>query len=283
MIEPANAFLDRIPKVFLVVLGVALVMIVGGINLLSVDAKYFVLLYLVPIALTSWYAGVVAGGGIASLSLLYGLLPAFATGGFPESWGELLVSGSAFFIEAVAVARLRGKLDDLWRMATLDSLTGLPNAQAFLELMARETIECEGQNTLTLVYVDLGGVDRVNRSLGHAAGDQVLCSIGQVIKQNMPRPDLIGRVGGTTFAMRLSHASAESVNATIRQLQTRLYEVRRKSLLAITFSISVMTCAEAPSTVAGLMHEAENRLRRPKALHHDALNIVQIDSVSALH
>jgi len=44
-----------------------------------------------------------------------------------------------------------------------------------------------------------------------------------------------------------------------------------------------MTCAKAPRTVAGLMHEAESRLRRSKARHHDALNIVQIDSASALH
>jgi diguanylate cyclase (GGDEF)-like protein len=193
------------------------------------------------------------------------------------------VSGIVFFIAAGVASRLRAKLDKLARMATQDPLTGLPNVQAFFELMARETIECAGQNALTLVYVDLGGVDRVNRSLGHAAGDQVLCSIGQVIKQNMPRPDLIGRVGGTTFAMLLPRASAQSVNTTIRQLQTRLYEVRRGSLMAITFSISVITCAEAPGTVAGLMREAENRLRRSKAFHHDALNIVQIDSSSALH
>jgi diguanylate cyclase (GGDEF)-like protein len=283
MLQPVDAFLERLPKPFLVALGIALVMIIGGVNLLSLSAKHFMSLYLVPIALTGWYAGGMAGGGIALLSLMYGLLPALLSGGFPESWGEHVVSGSVFFIEAAFMARLRGKFDSLSRMATLDSLTGLPNAQAFFELMARETIECEGQNALTLVYVDLGGVDRVNRSLGHAAGDQMLCTIGQVIKQNMPRPDLIGRVGGTTFAMLLPHASAENVNATIRQLQTRLYEVRCKSLLAITFSISVMTCVEAPRTVAGLMHEAENHLQRSNTLHHDALNIVQIDSASALH
>jgi diguanylate cyclase (GGDEF)-like protein len=178
---------------------------------------------------------------------------------------------------------LRQKMEWLSRMATQDALTGLPNAQGFCELMARETVECGGQNPLTLIYVDLGGVERINRSLGQSAGDQVLCSMAQVIKENMPRPDLIGRVGGTTFAMLLPDAAAESVKATIRELQTRLYEVRRTALLAITFSINVVTCAEAPRTVAGLMHEAEKRLRRSKARHHDALNIVQVDSPSVLH
>jgi len=283
MIQTVDAFLARIPKPFLIALGVASVMIVGGLNLLSFNANHFVLLYVIPIAFTGWYVGATAGCGIAVVSLSYVFLPAFAGKGTSASWDDLLVSGGLFFLVAITVARLRGKVEKLLRMAMLDALTGLPNAQGFVELMARETIGCAGQNPLTLVYVDLGGVERVNRSLGHSAGDQLLCSIGQIIKQNTPRPELIGRVGGTTFAMLLPNAGTESIKATIRELQTRLYEVRRTSLLAITFSISVMTCVEAPRTVAGLMHEAENHLRRSKAHHHDALNIVQVDSPSALH
>jgi diguanylate cyclase (GGDEF)-like protein len=283
MMQPVDAFLERIPKPFVFALGIALVMTIGGIDLLSAPARHFAFLYLGPIALVSWYVGGMAGSGIALLSLLYGFLPAFTSRGIPGSWEELLVSGGVFFLEAIAVAQLRRKLANLSRMATLDALTGLPNALAFFELMTRQTQQCRGQNPLTLVYVDLGGVDRVNRSLGHAAGDQLLCTMAQVIKQNLPRPELIGRVGGTTFALLLPNAGAESVKATVRQLQTRLYEARRKSLLAITFSISAMTCTEAPPSVAGLMREAESRLRRSKARHHDALNIVQIDSFSALH
>jgi diguanylate cyclase (GGDEF)-like protein len=283
MLQPVDAFLEGVPKPFLVAFGTALVMTVGGIDLLSASAGHFSFLYLGPIAFVSWYVGRMAGGGIALLSLLYGFFAAFASVGISRSWDQLSISAIVFFLEAIGVAQLREKLNNLSRMATLDALTGLPNAQAFFELMARETTQCGGQNPLTLVYVDLGGLERINRSVGHAAGDQVLCTMAQVIKQNIQRRDLIGRVGGTTFALLLPNVDAESVKTTIRQLQTRLYEARRKSLLAVTFTISVMSCADAPRTVAGLMLEAETRLRRSKARHHDALNIVQIDSLSTLH
>jgi diguanylate cyclase (GGDEF)-like protein len=283
MLQSLAAFLERIPKSFLIAFGFASVMIVGGLDLLTTTAPQFVLLYLAPIAFTAWYVGAAAACCIGATSLLYGILPALAGSETRIPWDGFVISGTSFFLVAFTVATLRQKMEWLSRMATQDALTGLPNAQGFCELMARETVECGGQNPLTLIYVDLGGVERINRSLGQSAGDQVLCSIAQVIKENMPRPDLIGRVGGTTFAMLLPDAAAESVKATIRELQTRLYEVRRTALLAITFSINVVTCAEAPRTVAGLMHEAEKRLRRSKARHHDALNIVQVDSPSVLH
>jgi diguanylate cyclase (GGDEF)-like protein len=283
MMQSFAAFLERMPKSFLIAFGLASVMIVGGLDLLTITAPQFVLLYLAPIVFTAWYVGAAAGCCIAAASLLYGILPALAGWETRAAWDGFVISGASFFLVAFTAATLRQKVEWLSRMATRDALTGLPNAQGFFELMARETVECGGQNPLTFVYVDLGGVERVNRSLGHSAGDQVLCSIAQVIKENMPRPDLIGRVGGTTFAMLLPDAATESVKATIRELQTRLYEVRRTALLAITFSINVVTCAEAPRTVAGLMHEVEKRLQRSKARHHDALNIVHVDSSSVLH
>jgi diguanylate cyclase (GGDEF)-like protein len=202
---------------------------------------------------------------------------------FPVLWDNLLIPGAVFFLTASAVAQLRRKLDNLSQIATRDFLTGLPNSQAFAEITARETERCKGVDPLTLVYIDLGGLDGINHTSGHSKGDQVLCAIGQVIKQNMPRQELIGRVGGTTFAVLLPKTGTETAKAAIWQLQTQLHEARRKILLPITFSISAMTCAKAPRTVAGLLHEAETRLRRSGGRDHDALDICHVDTVSALH
>lgn len=85
-------------------------------------------------------------------------------------------------------------------LAETDMLTGLLNRRAFLE-RSRRMVE-DGQ-AAALLLLDADHFKRINDSLGHAAGDECLLAIGDLIRQHAGRDDVLGRIGGEEFALCL--------------------------------------------------------------------------------
>lgn len=90
------------------------------------------------------------------------------------------------------------------QLAATDSVTGLPNRQAFLDhvdgMIAREGA------ALTLVLLDLDYFKNINDTLGHHAGDAVLVATAQQLNtmgdgEGCLRPDLVARLGGDELAL----------------------------------------------------------------------------------
>jgi diguanylate cyclase (GGDEF)-like protein len=119
---------------------------------------------------------------------------------------DTLLAGSAvsivrMILEYEAVAR------DMAYQARTDPLTGLLNRRAFMEEVRRQIIRLDREREAgTLMFVDLDAFKAVNDRLGHAAGDQVLIHVADLLR-NLVRPfDLITRLGGDEFAVWLSGA-----------------------------------------------------------------------------
>jgi len=111
----------------------------------------------------------------------------------------------------------------------------------------------------------------------------MLCMIAQTIKQNVPRPELVGRVGGTAFAVLLPNVTFQDASAILEKIQKELKEERRKHAQPVTFYISAIACPKAPRNMAELMHEAESRMTRMKGSSKDRIEIAQVDSLPALN
>jgi diguanylate cyclase (GGDEF)-like protein len=80
-------------------------------------------------------------------------------------------------------------------MADTDALTGLLNRRAFVrELMA-------APRDWQLVLVDIDHFKRVNDTLGHVDGDEVLVRIANAVSANAPEKSLVARLGGEEFAV----------------------------------------------------------------------------------
>lgn len=86
----------------------------------------------------------------------------------------------------------------LHHLAHHDSLTGLPNRRAFLDAIESE---CGGLHAVAMI--DLDNFKTINDSLGHAAGDQVLCAVARRIKLACREEDMLARLGGDEFAVLL--------------------------------------------------------------------------------
>ena len=81
-----------------------------------------------------------------------------------------------------------------------DSLTGLPNRLLFAQRLDAAILD----GPFVLIFVDLDDFKDVNDRFGHAAGDELLCSVGQRLQRCVGPADTLARIGGDEFAILIN-------------------------------------------------------------------------------
>lgn len=167
-------------------------------------------------------------------------------------------------------AELRETQKRLEFKATHDTLTGLLNRGAVLEVLEREFARSQRSNSpVALLLGDLDHFKRVNDSHGHLVGDEVLCEVARRMQHTVRRYDAVGRYGGEEFLVVLAHCAA--TDAILRANQLR--EVIAGSpiptgqgLIEMTMSFGVLTTDNSDCrSVAHALQEADAVLYAAKA------------------
>jgi diguanylate cyclase (GGDEF)-like protein len=287
VIQKLMNFLERQSQRTLVAFAVLITVLLGVFDLQTGVEIHFLLLYLVPIFVTSWFVSREVGVYLALLATLI-WFAADSLGGrsYSSAWiayWNLLMRTAVFVLFAITQAQLSARLVELSHLASRDFLTGLPNGHAFYQLAAKEMDRAFGLEPMTLVCIDVAGFRWVNHRFGYPTGDQMLCTIAHAIRQHVPRPELVGRLGGTSFAVLLPNVASDTAHLILQRVQNVLHEERRKYAHPLTFFISAIACTKAPRTVAELMHEAESQMTRIKGGIKDSLQIAKVDDMPALN
>ena len=90
------------------------------------------------------------------------------------------------------------------KKAFYDGLTGLPNRQLFKDRLRQAIAVARRKRTLAAVlFFDVDGLKRVNDTLGHAAGDDVLRLAGRAARSVLREEDTVARIGGDEFLILL--------------------------------------------------------------------------------
>ena len=98
--------------------------------------------------------------------------------------------------------------DEILRLATTDSLTGLPNRALFQDRLNQSVLLAQReQQTFALLFADLDHFKEVNDTLGHAVGDQLLIVIAHRLRDAVRDMDTVARLGGDEFVMLLPNIS----------------------------------------------------------------------------
>jgi len=110
---------------------------------------------------------------------------------------------------------------DLQHRALHDALTGLANRRLFVERLEAAVAECAPGDAVGVLYLDLDGFKAVNDTLGHAAGDELLCRVADLLGRGVRPGDTVARLGGDEFAVVCTGAGgpadAQAVGARLLQ------------------------------------------------------------------
>src|SRR5579863_1241491 len=141
----------------------------------------------------------------------------------------LLVSLLIFVLTGMIVRwqiRLHRAAEKLWESANFDYLTKLPNRNKLNNEVSRLLAPAVGeQRQFALLLLDLDNFKLVNDTLGHEAGDVVLCAVANRLRDMARSSDFIARLGGDEFALLVNNAEAHNLGGLAQRI---LYELRRK-------------------------------------------------------
>ena len=97
------------------------------------------------------------------------------------------------------------------QLAYFDTLTGLANRTFFrMQLRKSMALAERGHYAFALFYFDLDEFKRINDTLGHDAGDQLLVEVANRLKKRLRAEDTIARLGGDEFAVLLSGIESQT-------------------------------------------------------------------------
>ncbi|HEX3517891.1 MAG TPA: EAL domain-containing protein [Solirubrobacteraceae bacterium] len=173
-----------------------------------------------------------------------------------------------------ALALVREKTRELSHQALHDTLTGLPNRALVLDRAAQLLARSARRPGVLAgaLFIDIDGFKHVNDSLGHAAGDQLLKTVGERLQGAVRDHDTVGRLGGDEFVVLVDTSADER---RLDLLADRLTEVLRepvaledgRRIFSVTASIGVAMGQYA--TPDGLLRDADLALYAAKAAGKD--------------
>jgi diguanylate cyclase (GGDEF)-like protein/PAS domain S-box-containing protein len=117
--------------------------------------------------------------------------------------------------------------EELHRLANYDALTGLPNRAMFDERLARGIAEASvSRRPFFVLFVDVDQFKFINDSLGHTAGDEMLCRVAARLQSCLREDDPIARVGGDEFVILLTRAdiSDDAIGAIVNRILVAVAE-----------------------------------------------------------
>jgi diguanylate cyclase (GGDEF)-like protein len=123
----------------------------------------------------------------------------------------------------LSLLELAVTLDRTLHDARHDPLTGLPNRREFENVLARSCFQAARYGwPFALVLMDLDGFKKINDTLGHQKGDEILKELGRRLRSTLRGGDLAARIGGDEFAIILANASATGARKVSRRLEEDL-------------------------------------------------------------
>ena len=122
-------------------------------------------------------------------------------------------------------------------LAMYDTLTGLPNRNFFRDTLdaAVARLRRDGRE-FALLFVDFDGFKQVNDTHGHAAGDQVLVSLGKRLERSLRANDFVARISGDEFVVLLDQPEGPDA---VGRIAGKLVELMRRPIRIGERSISV--------------------------------------------
>ncbi len=175
----------------------------------------------------------------------------------------------------------------LEKLAHHDPLTDLPN-RLLLDARLKHAIErSKRYKTQTAVlFMDLDGFKHVNDSLGHQAGDDLLCQVAKRLKGSVREEDTVARLGGDEFVVVMGDVKnsrdVEKIAQKLMKQIKRPYTVDHQNVYVGT-SIGISLYPKDGSTTEELITNADAAMYRAKEMGRGNYQFYTIDMTEAAY
>ncbi|MDQ2890710.1 MAG: PAS domain S-box protein [Gemmatimonadota bacterium] len=142
---------------------------------------------------------------------------------------QIVPLGRGVVLTARDVTERRRTEDELRALSLVDELTGLFNRRGFDTVGAQQLKSAEHSTKSSfLFYFDMNDFKAINDTWGHAAGDEALIKMGDVLRQTFRETDVIARLGGDEF-VALALSSGDVTEQVLHRLRAELSEQNERN------------------------------------------------------
>ena len=172
-------------------------------------------------------------------------------------------------VEAIEVESSKTKelLEEERYKATHDTLTGLPNREAYNERAFHELQRFKRyERPLTMAVCDIDFFKKINDNYGHQSGDKVIKLIAKLIFTRLREVDFAGRYGGEEFVLLMPETSPESAHIVLEKIRKTIAKAAfrfKENPVSITISFG-LAGFEKEDTVESVFERADKALYQAK-------------------
>ena len=209
-----------------------------------------------------------------------------------EYWSAITVAAvynkdriiTNYVISAIDISALKDANSKMQNLALYDSLTGLANRRLFIDRLHQSVLSARRhKRSAAIMFLDLDQFKRINDTLGHQAGDQLLMTIAERLKTCVRKQDTVARLGGDEFTILLNDVSKDDKVASIAEhilhilkkpIKLGQQEVIVSTSIGITIAPSDSTCSETLMRNADMaLYKAKERGRDGYIFFTEELNV----------
>jgi diguanylate cyclase (GGDEF)-like protein/PAS domain S-box-containing protein/putative nucleotidyltransferase with HDIG domain len=197
---------------------------------------------------------------------------------YPQFINDEMVGAVVTFMD---ITERRKSIDRIEYLSQHDSLTGLYNRSFFDAELSR--FDKSRNLPISIITGDVNGLKMTNDVFGHAAGDQLLKTVAEEMKNICRSDEIIARTGGDEFAILLPSTSHEQ---SLKIMERIRKAVSGAKALALKGSISLGsgTKTRPEQNIFETLETAENWMYRDKTLNRKNTQSDMLDTlVSSLH
>ncbi|WP_085587258.1 EAL domain-containing protein [Thalassospira sp. MCCC 1A01428] len=159
--------------------------------------------------------------------------------------------------------------EDIRRLSHFDELTGFPNRRRFIDVLGRTLNECRGnKDSVAVLLLDIDNFQRINNTLGHAIGDDVLVDFAGRLNRALPADAMLARMGADDFAILLPQKNDRDTLETMAQDLMEVFNHPHFSAsggeLFITASMGITLYPRDGNDTTMLLRNAEIAMLRAK-------------------
>ena len=177
-----------------------------------------------------------------------------------------LLTGLALLLSTLVahkvITRVSEKNRQLAYQASHDALTGLINRREFEHRVERAIAHARVQTaTHALLYLDLDQFKVVNDTCGHAAGDELLQQLAQILLSSVRYRDTLGRLGGDEFGMLLENCPLDKAVEIANKLLSAIDDFKftwAGNTFTLGISIGVVPIDRSTTDIASTMSAADS-------------------------